>query len=197
MANGSYDITFHFAEPADIGRGERIFSAFAEGLPVIENIDVMLWRDGKVRSALTVTVPGIVVEDGALDIRFEADKREPILSALVVRERTARDESGELVWSDEFDEDGAPNADHWNVEVWAAGAGCTPWGKPIFFTAVSKSGPGCQRGRERGPQSGCCRAAHLPMRRRVLTMKTGRAAKNVTRGRIPARSTSWNTSVTR
>jgi licheninase len=39
----------------------------------------------------------------------------------VVRERTARDESGELVWSDEFDEDGAPNADHWNVEVWAAG----------------------------------------------------------------------------
>jgi hypothetical protein len=121
VANGVYDITFHFAEPADIQRDERIFSALAEEQLVIDGVDVMLWRDGKVESALTVTVPGVVVEDGVLDIRFEADKREPILSALAVRKRTARNEPGELVWSDEFDEDGAPNADHWNIEVWAAG----------------------------------------------------------------------------
>jgi beta-glucanase (GH16 family) len=121
VANGVYDITFHFAEPADIQRDERIFSALAEEQLVIDGVDVMLWRDGKVESALTVTVPGVVVEDGTLDIRFEADKREPILSALAVRKRAARNEPGELVWSDEFDEDGAPNADHWNIEVWAAG----------------------------------------------------------------------------
>lgn len=121
IANGTYDITFHFAEPADIERDERLFSALAEGQPVIENIDVMLWRDGKVRSALTVTVPGIIVKDGMLDIRFEANKREPILSALVVRRQTGRDRKGELVWSDEFNNDGAPNTNHWNIEEWAAG----------------------------------------------------------------------------
>jgi len=121
IANGTYDITFHFAEPADIERGERVFSALVEGQPVIENIDVMLWRDGKVRSALAVTVPGIVVEDGMLVIRFEARKREPILSALVVRLRAGRDRKGELVWSDEFDVAGPPDSSHWNIEEWTSG----------------------------------------------------------------------------
>ncbi len=121
LENGSYDITFHFAEPTDIERDERVFSALAEGQPVIENIDVMLWRDGKVRSALTVTVPGIVVEDGMLDIRFEARKRKPILSALVVHQRAGRDRKGELVWSDEFDVAGAPDASYWNIEEWTSG----------------------------------------------------------------------------
>ena len=121
IADGTYDITFHFAEPADIDRDERVFSALAEGRPIIENIDVMLWRDGKVRSALTVTVPGIVVEDGMLDIRFEARKREPILSALVVRRRAGRDRKGELVWSDEFDVAGPPDPSHWNIEEWTSG----------------------------------------------------------------------------
>ena len=121
MANGTYDITFHFVEPEDIERDERLFSAFAEGLPIIEKIDVMLWRDGKVHSALTVTVPGIIVKDGMLDIRFETHKREPILSALVVRRQTGRDRKGELAWSDEFDTDGAPNPANWNIEEWASG----------------------------------------------------------------------------
>ena len=91
IANGTYDITFHFAEPEQFGAGERVFSAHAEGVQIVDSIDVMLWRDGKVRSALTVTVPGIVVGDGMLDIRFEARKREPILSALVVRQRAGGD----------------------------------------------------------------------------------------------------------
>ena len=50
IANGSYDVTFYFAEPDELARGERLFDAFAEGERVIDDLDVMLFRDGKVRS---------------------------------------------------------------------------------------------------------------------------------------------------
>ena len=59
IANGSYDITFHFAEPEQFGRGERIFDALIEGQRVIEDLDVMLARDSKVESALTVAIPDV------------------------------------------------------------------------------------------------------------------------------------------
>ncbi|MDH3274011.1 MAG: family 16 glycosylhydrolase [Gammaproteobacteria bacterium] len=121
LANGIYDITFHFAEPANLERDERIFSVFVEEQPIIKAIDVMLWRDGKVRSALTVTVPGVEVADGTLNIGFAAQKRSPILSALTVSRQTRTDDSRELVWSDEFDKDGAPNPANWNIEEWASG----------------------------------------------------------------------------
>ena len=120
LADGRYDITFHFAEPADIKRDERIFDAIVEDERVIGDIDVMLWRDGKIRSALTVTVPGITVSDGELNIRFEAQQMQPVLSGLVVRKPGAS-ERGELAWSDEFDTDGAPDPTNWNIEEWAAG----------------------------------------------------------------------------
>ena len=122
IANGTYDITFHFAEPADIGRDERIFSAFAEGERIIGDIDVMLWRDGKVRSALTVTVPSVTVSDGELNVHFEAQRMRPVLSGLVVRKPRAAGDMGELAWSDEFDTDGAPKPANWNIEEWASGA---------------------------------------------------------------------------
>jgi beta-glucanase (GH16 family) len=117
IANGTYEVTFHFAEPETLERDERIFDTFVEGRRVIEDLDVMLFRDGKVRSALTVTVPNIVVEDEQLDIRFEASRRQPILSALQVRNRIERDESWELVWQDDFD---GPELDtaNWSHRVW-------------------------------------------------------------------------------
>ena len=121
IANGIFDITFHFAEPAAIPRDERIFDVFAEGEKVIGDIDVMSWRDGKVRSALTVTVPNVVVSDGELNTRFDASGREPILSALVVRSKSETQADWELAWSDEFEVDGAPDPAKWNVEEWAAG----------------------------------------------------------------------------
>ena len=89
LPNGRYDITFHFAEPEDAAPGRRVFDAFAEGRRVIDDLDVMLFRDGKAISALTVTVPGVMVSDGQLNIEFEASAGEPVLSALVVRSRQA------------------------------------------------------------------------------------------------------------
>ncbi len=72
IANGTYDVTFHFAEPEQIGGGERMFDAFAEGRLVIDDLDVMLFRDGKVESGLTVTAPNVAVTDGELSIELEA-----------------------------------------------------------------------------------------------------------------------------
>jgi beta-glucanase (GH16 family) len=120
LANGIYDITFHFAEPAELASDQRVFDVFAEDELVLEDVDVMLFRDGKIRSALTVTAPGVVIDDGQLDIRFEASARQPLLSALIVRSRGAPTQR-ELTWSDEFDIDGAPDKTKWTVEEWAAG----------------------------------------------------------------------------
>jgi beta-glucanase (GH16 family) len=117
VANGTYDITFHFAEPETIEREQRVFDAFVEGRRVIDDIDVMLFRDGKVRSALTVTVPGIDITDGALNIHFEASERQPVLSALQVRTKVCRDKSWELIWQDEFDGPGL-DAANWTYNIW-------------------------------------------------------------------------------
>jgi beta-glucanase (GH16 family) len=117
VANGTYDITFHFAEPETIERDERVFDAFVEGNRVIDDLDVMLFRDGKVRSALTVTVPDVDVSDGTLDVHFEASDMQPVLSALQIRKKTGRDASWELVWQDDFD---GPDLDtaNWSHRVW-------------------------------------------------------------------------------
>ncbi|MBT8096362.1 MAG: family 16 glycosylhydrolase [Woeseia sp.] len=117
---GVYDITFHFAEPRDYGKGDRLLTAFVNGTPVIENLDVMLSRDGKVDSALTVTIPAIPIEDGELNINFVAAAGEPILNALVVQEQLPREEDWKLVWSDEFDYTGPPDPAKWAINVWPA-----------------------------------------------------------------------------
>ena len=117
IADGSYDVTFFFAEPDELARGERLFDAFAEGERVIDDLDVMLFRDGKVHSALSVTVPGIVVEDGMLNIDFEASVGEPILSGVSVQSKKPPGDAWQLVWSDEFGGD-ALDPDKWSLRVW-------------------------------------------------------------------------------
>ena len=120
IANGSYDITFHFAEPLSAERyapGDRVFDAFAEDGRVIDDLDVMVSRDGKVMSALTVTVPNVVVADGKLNIRFEASAGQPTLSALVVRDKNRSAGNWELVWSDEFD-GYALDETKWSPNIW-------------------------------------------------------------------------------
>jgi len=118
--NGVYDVTLHFAEPDDIGPGERLFDTRIEGARVIEGLDVMLSRDAKVHSALTVTVPNVRVYDGELNVDFEASVGEPLLSALVARRKATPAESWRLVWSDEFDYEGAPDPGKWQIDLWPA-----------------------------------------------------------------------------
>jgi beta-glucanase (GH16 family) len=115
--NGTYDITFHFAEPREYAGGQRVFDAIAEGQRVIEDLDVMAFRDGKIESGLTITVPNMVVEDGELNIRFEATKDQPTLSALLVRDKNRPSPEWNLVWSDEFDGPSI-DAEKWSPNVW-------------------------------------------------------------------------------
>ncbi|NCF73886.1 MAG: family 16 glycosylhydrolase [Gammaproteobacteria bacterium] len=120
IANGVYDIILHFAEPAEIQRGERLFDVFVNDQSVIRKLDVMLSRDGKIKSGLTVAVPNIAVTDGRLRITFAAAALEPILSALVIRGKAQSTDSWQLVWGDEFDYEGPPDPTKWNIEEWAA-----------------------------------------------------------------------------
>lgn len=120
MPSGVYDITFHFAEHEPLGGGERVFDTFVEGRKVIRGLDVMRARDGKIESALSVTVPDIEVTDGELNVGFAATVGQPVFSALVVRPAKAARPVGELVWSDEFDTEGALDPGKWNIDEWPA-----------------------------------------------------------------------------
>lgn len=120
LANGLYDVTLYFAEPAEIGGGERLFDVIVNGRRLIRGLDIMASRDGKIRSALTVTLPVIEVADERLAIEFSASVREPVLSALVVRGKSPVPDPWQLVWSDEFDIDGPPDSQRWNLEEWPA-----------------------------------------------------------------------------
>lgn len=120
IPNGTYDITFHFAEPQEYGPGDRLLSAFVNDQRVLHNLDVMQSRDGKVKSALTVTVPNIPISDGVLKIGFAAAAGVPVLHALVVRKSSSQTADWQLVWSDEFDYTGVPDPDKWVIDVWPA-----------------------------------------------------------------------------
>lgn len=119
IANGTYDITFHFAEPTEPAPRERVFDAFAEGERVIDDLDVMAFRDGQMFSALTVTTADVVVSDGELNVSFEASAGEPMLSGLVVRDKNRPNGDWQLVWSDEFDGD-ALDERKWSPNIWSA-----------------------------------------------------------------------------
>ena len=119
IADGVYDVTFHFAEPEQFAARERVFDSLVEGRLVIDDLDVMLSRDGKVESALTVTVPNIEITDGELNIEFDASVAEPVLSALVVRSKNRPTPAWEMVWSDEFDGE-TLDAGKWSPNIWPA-----------------------------------------------------------------------------
>ncbi len=120
LANGAYDITFKFAEPEQIAVGERVFSISAEGKTVIADLDVKLARDGNHRAALVRTVTDVQVNDGLLDLGFAASAGEPLLNAIIVRRKTNDSRNWQLLWSDEFDYQGAPDPQRWSFDEWPA-----------------------------------------------------------------------------
>ena len=120
IPKGIYDITLHFAEPHDIGGGERIFDTLIGGNVVIDELDVMASRDGKIESALSVTVPDVEIADGKFEVEFEASAGQPVLSALVVRKPVLPASDWKLAWSDEFDYEGGPDPEKWEIDRWPA-----------------------------------------------------------------------------
>ncbi|MEM8560529.1 MAG: malectin domain-containing carbohydrate-binding protein, partial [Bacteroidota bacterium] len=120
LEDGFYDLTFHFAEPLDEPVGSRVFAVLAEGETVIHDLDVRKARDEKHVSALTRTAQNVEVADGQLDVTFEAIVGEPVLSALVVRQRQEDARTWTLAWEDNFDGVGAPDSTRWSYNVWPA-----------------------------------------------------------------------------
>ncbi len=119
VPNGIYDVTLHFAEPDQIGGGERLFDTYIEDRLVIDDLDIMASRDGKVESALTVTIPDVEVTDGAVSVHFDASVRAPVLSAVAVRLPHTRDSAWRLTWSDEF-EGNSLDLEKWSHNIWDA-----------------------------------------------------------------------------
>ncbi len=120
LPNAVYDLTLFFAEPADVGPGERLFDIVVQGETEIGSLDVRQARDGRRHAGLTRTVTGVEVTDGRLELELSAVAGEPILSALLVRERAEDKRQWRLVWSDEFDYEGAPDPARWSIETWDA-----------------------------------------------------------------------------
>ncbi|MEH6592440.1 MAG: family 16 glycosylhydrolase [Halioglobus sp.] len=121
IPNGTYSISFQFTEPEDIDAGTRVFDVLAQGKKVIAALDVRLARDGRHLSALERTVTDVVVSNGQLEIDFIAKTHKPVLSGIVVRETSPDHRRWELSWVDEFDYEGAPDPDKWNIDIWEAG----------------------------------------------------------------------------
>ncbi|OUS26407.1 glycoside hydrolase [Thalassotalea sp. 42_200_T64] len=92
----------------------------AQGEVVIENLDVRQARDGKHHSALIRAATDINVNDGVLDIQLKAIAGKPILNAIVVRKKHVVANNWQLVWGDEFEQDGAPDTSKWNYDLWPA-----------------------------------------------------------------------------
>ncbi len=122
LTSGVYALTLHFAEPsAEVRAGDRQFDVLIEQETVLRNLDVTLFRDGRTQSALTVTLPGIKVEDGRLELVLDPIKGEPILSALEIEPQVLLPAAQPdlLVWEDEFDGE-TLDANRWNIDLWAA-----------------------------------------------------------------------------
>ncbi len=118
LPDGVYDVILHFAEPDEIEGKERLFDVVINGRTRLASLDVMVSRDGKIRSALTVAFPNVEVSEGRLRIEFAPVKGEPVLSAAVVRKKPEAVDHWQLVWQDEFDYEGPPDAEKWNIEEW-------------------------------------------------------------------------------
>ena len=118
--NGLYDITFKFAEPQDIASGERVFDVLAENKLVLDDLDVRAARDGNAFSALDRTVINVAVTDGVLNIDFKASVKEPVLNGIIVRKKATGSKDWKLLWADEFNYTGAPDATKWTHDLWPA-----------------------------------------------------------------------------
>ncbi|WP_238946718.1 family 16 glycosylhydrolase [Seongchinamella unica] len=121
LPDGIYDLTFYFAEPHGAEPGERVFDVLAQDRIVIQHLDVSLSRSSSVPSALKRTVIGVEVTNGRLVVQLRAVRSVPILSGLSVRARQPEAREWRLVWFDEFDYTGPPDASKWQIDQWQAG----------------------------------------------------------------------------
>ena len=82
LPNGTYALTLQFCEISWTGAGRRVFSAFAEGAPVVTDLDPFAAAGHDAAYDVTATV---TVSDGVLDLEFDPSVDNATLSGIVIR----------------------------------------------------------------------------------------------------------------
>jgi len=86
IANGAYDVYFHYAEiygPAFL-EGARVFDVFLEGELVTYHMDIYKRAGGKGYRAYVIGKKGVTVNDGSLTIDFIGVKEKAKISAIEI-----------------------------------------------------------------------------------------------------------------
>ena len=83
MANGSYDVTLHFAETVFFREGQRVFDVSAEDELILDDFDIIDEAESKdIAVEKTFTVG---VNDGTLDLDFVAEVNNAKISAIEIK----------------------------------------------------------------------------------------------------------------
>jgi len=88
IENSTYTVKLYFCEPEYDAPGRRVFSIKVQGKTVRKNLDIFA-EVGR-HTAYVVDIPGVVVDDGWLQIDFVPRVGEPILAALSVEWSSVR-----------------------------------------------------------------------------------------------------------
>ncbi len=82
VPDGMFKLTFFFAENEFSSAGARVFSIKAEDQIILKDVDI--WKQVGAHKPLILTVENVVVNDGKLDLYFQAKQGEPVCSALKI-----------------------------------------------------------------------------------------------------------------
>ena len=83
VPTGWYDVNLDFAELYWNGSGQRLFDVFIQGKLVLDNYDI--YKTAGRDSAISLTFPGILVQDGHLTIDFVTVKDNAKVSAIQIQ----------------------------------------------------------------------------------------------------------------
>ena len=100
VANGSYDVTLHFAETVFSSAGSRVFNVSAENQLILDDFDIYSQAGGKnIATQRTFTVG---VNDGNLDLNFLASVNNAKISAIEIKpdKTIARVNGGDNAYTD-------------------------------------------------------------------------------------------------
>lgn len=98
VPNGNYSVKLHFAEIENkaFGKGKRIFDIYAEGRKELSGIDVFK-QSGSARAAMSRSISYVKVNDGKLNLKFEAKKYAGLVSGIEIKSLQGKNIAGKSV----------------------------------------------------------------------------------------------------
>ena len=102
---------------AEINNRNSQFDIVIEGIKRFDDVQIVGSRDGKRNANYDLTFDEVDVSDGELNLEFPGSAS---VAGIIIRD-SATTSSWDLMWSDEFDIDGAIDPTKWTHENWAPG----------------------------------------------------------------------------